>query len=472
MLVNESKVTVRPVIMAGGAGTRLWPLSRAMHPKQFLPLIGEKTMLQQTVERLKGLEVLAPVVICNEEHRFFVAEQLREIDSLGPIILEPKAKNTAPAIALAALLEEDPDTLILILSADHAIKNTRAFNDAVVKALGIAGEGRILTFGVSPSEPHTGYGYIKVGAACGEGFEVDEFREKPDRQTAESYLASGDYYWNSGIFLARVSTYLTELEKYSPEIFGACRESIRFASRDADFIRPDSDKFNNCPSDSIDYAVMEKTNLAAMIAMDCDWSDVGSWSSLWDVSSKDNDGNVCVGDVMLDDTEDTFVRSDDKLVAAVGVRDLVIVVTKDAVLVTHKNCTQNTKHIVAQLKQMDRSEWEVHREVYRPWGKYDSIDKGDRYQAKRITVKPGARLSIQKHHHRAEHWVVVSGTANVTIGDRSFIMQENESTYIPIGEVHSLENPGKVPLEIIEIQTGSYLGEDDIVRLNDIYGRA
>ena len=463
-------MSICPVIMAGGSGTRLWPLSRAAHPKQFLMLHGEDTMLQATVKRLSGLDIQASITICNEEHRFFVAEQLREIDKLGSIILEPVGRNTAPAIALAALTAKD-DPLLLVLAADHVIQDEDAFREAVIRAIPLAEAGKLVTFGIVPSAPHTGYGYIKRGNDVGEGFEVDAFVEKPSSDVAQDYFSSGDYYWNSGMFLFRASNYLEELKKFRPDILEQCQGSVMDVKTDLDFLRIDKDMFESCPAESVDYAVMEKTSHAVVVPMDAGWSDIGSWSSLWDISEKDGEGNSTHGDVILQNTRNSYVRSDNKLVAVIGVDDLVVVSTKDALMVAHKDSVQDVKMITESLKIQARSEWQLSREVYRPWGKYDSIDSGERYQAKRITVKPGAKLSVQMHHHRAEHWVVVSGTARVTNGDKTFLLSENESTYIPVGVVHALENPGKVELELIEVQSGSYLGEDDIVRFEDRYGR-
>lgn len=461
---------IKAVVMAGGSGTRLWPLSRAGHPKQFLALNGEDTMLQATINRLSGLNIQSSVTICNEEHRFFVAEQLREINQLGDIILEPVGRDTAPAIALAALTSDD-DPLLLVLAADHVIQDEAAFVAAVIKARPLAESGKLVTFGIVPKEPHTGYGYIKRGKEHGQGFVVDKFVEKPSSELAQKYVTSGEYYWNSGMFLFRASRYLDELKKFRPRIFEACEASMDGMESDLDFLRVNKEKFIECPSDSVDYAVMENTDDAVVVPMDAGWSDVGSWTSLWDISKKDNNGNVTFGDVLLHNSKGSYVRADDKLVAVIGVEDLVIVSTKDALMVAHKDSVQDAKIIAQQLKDNSRGEWELHREVYRPWGKYDSLDNGDRYQVKRITVKPGAKLSVQMHHHRAEHWVVVSGSAKVTNGDKSFLLSENESTYIPVGVIHALENPGKVELELIEVQSGSYLGEDDIVRFDDIYGR-
>jgi len=463
-------VSICAVIMAGGSGTRLWPLSRASHPKQFLSLHDNATMLQSTVMRLEGLDIQSSVTICNEEHRFFVAEQLRAIDKLGSIILEPVGRNTAPAIALAALSVED-DPLLLVLAADHVIQDEAAFTSAVYAAIPLAEAGKLVTFGIEPNEPHTGYGYIKRGDKKDAGFAVDQFVEKPSIEIAENYVSSGDYYWNSGIFLFKASKYLEELKSFRPDIYEACESSVADMQTDLDFLRVDKEKFESCPSESADYAVMEKTKDAVVVLLDAGWSDIGSWSSLWDISEKDVNGNVTHGDVMLHSSNNSYVRTDGKLVAAIGVDDLVIVSTKDVLMVSHKDSIQDIKVIVDKLKTSSRSEWELHREVYRPWGKYDLIDTGEHYQAKRITVKPGAKLSVQMHNHRAEHWIVVSGEAKVTNGDKTFLLSENESTYIPVGVVHALENPGKKELKLIEVQSGSYLGEDDIVRFEDIYDR-
>lgn len=463
---------IKAVVMAGGSGTRLWPLSRAAHPKQFLALNSDDTMLQATFKRLDGLDIQSSVTICNEEHRFFVAEQLREIDCLGSIILEPVGRNTAPAIALAALsAQEDEDPLLLVLAADHVIQNELEFTKTVMDAIPLAESGKLVTFGIVAHEPNTGYGYIKKGESQGPGFAVDAFVEKPTMQVAKEYLELGDYFWNSGMFLFKASRYLEELNRHRPDIYEACQLSMESISRDNDFLRINQLAFDACPSVSIDYAVMEKTDEAVVIPMDVGWSDIGSWSSLWDISDKDGNGNATYGDVMLHESYNCYTRTDGKLVAVIGADDLVIVSTKDVLVVAHKDSVQDVKVAAQQLKALSRTEWEHHREVYRPWGKYDSIDNGDRYQVKRITVKPGAKLSVQMHHHRAEHWVVVSGTAKVTNGDKTLIMSENESTYIPVGVIHALENPGKDLLEIIEVQSGSYLGEDDIVRFEDIYGR-
>ncbi|CUS47096.1 MAG: mannose-1-phosphate guanylyltransferase ManC [Idiomarinaceae bacterium HL-53] len=466
---------ILPVIMAGGSGSRLWPLSRAAFPKQFLKLNGGGTMLQETLARLKGAEVGAPMVICNEEHRFLTAEQLRQVGQLDHnIILEPVGRNTAPAIALAAFCarQQEQDPLMLVLAADHVIKDTAAFQSAVEAATSHAVAGKLVTFGIVPTGPETGYGYIERGAESGDAFAVARFVEKPNLETAEQYVNNGDFYWNSGMFMFKASRYLEELKAHRPDIYAACEAAIGDTSVDLDFIRVDRDAFMACPEDSIDYAVMEKTSDAVVVPLDAGWSDVGSWSSLWVVSDKDEKGNVHHGDVMAINSNNNYVFAETGLVATVGVDDVVVVQTKDAVLVTKKDQVQDVKKIVEELKAADRSEYKLHREVYRPWGKYDSVDAGARYQVKRITVKPGEKLSIQMHHHRAEHWVVVSGSANITIDDETNLVTENESVYIPIGAVHSLENPGKIPLELIEVQVGAYLGEDDIVRFEDRYGRA
>jgi len=449
----------------------LWPLSRASFPKQFLSLYGNATMLQSTVKRLEGLDVQSTVTICNEEHRFFVAEQLREIDKLGSIILEPIGRNTAPAIALAALSVDD-DPLLLVLAADHVIKDEDAFTRTISSAIPLAESGKLVTFGIKPNEANTGYGYIKRGKKKDVGFTVDQFEEKPSFELAQDYVSSGNYYWNSGMFLFKASKYLEELKSFRPNIYEVCESSMANIQKDLDFLRVDKAKFEACPSESVDYAVMENTKDAVVVPLDSGWSDIGSWSSLWDISEKDVNGNVIHGDVMLHSSNNSYVRTDSKLIAAIGVDDLVIVATKDVLMVSHKGSIQDIKVIVDQLKASRRNEWKLHREVYRPWGKYDLIDTGEHYQAKRITVKPGAKLSVQMHNHRAEHWIIVSGEARVTNGDKTFLLFENESTYIPVGVTHALENPGKEELELIEVQSGSYLGEDDIVRFEDLYGRS
>lgn len=467
---------ILPVIMAGGSGSRLWPLSRALYPKQFLKLNGSGTMLQNTVTRLEGLDCADPMLICNEEHRFIAAEQLRQLGELNHnIILEPAGRNTAPAIALAAFtaVNQGQDPVMLVLAADHIMQQPEAFRKSVAKALPFAEQGKLVTFGIVPTGPQTGYGYIERGAGQGEsGFDVARFVEKPDASTAQQYIDSGKFYWNSGMFLFKASRYLEELKAHRPDIYNACEQAMTDVNADLDFVRVNKDAFLSCPDESIDYAVMENTKDAVVVPMDAGWSDVGSWSSLWEVSEKDTDGNVHHGDVMSHNANNNYVFAETGLVATVGIDDVVIVQTKDAVLVVKKDQVQDVKKVVEALKKEKRSEFQLHREVYRPWGKYDSIDNGARYQVKRITVKPGEKLSIQMHHHRAEHWIVVSGTANVTIDDETAMVTENESVYIPIGSVHSLENPGKIPLELIEVQSGAYLGEDDIVRFEDRYGRA
>ncbi|AWB66763.1 mannose-1-phosphate guanylyltransferase/mannose-6-phosphate isomerase [Saccharobesus litoralis] len=466
---------ILPIIMAGGSGTRLWPLSRSKYPKQFIPLISGHSMLQETALRLSALNAKAPMLICNEDHRFMAAEQMRQIEQNSSIILEPVGRNTAPAIALAAIkaINSGEDPLLLVLAADHDIKQADTFCDVVKSALPLAEAGKLVTFGIVPSHAETGYGYIKRGEPleAEQQFTVDSFVEKPNKTTAEDYLASGQYYWNSGMFLFKASRYLEELKAHRPDIYSACELAMAQEAADLDFVRVNEEAFKACPDDSIDYAVMEKTQDAVVVALDAGWNDVGGFAALWDVKEKDDKGNAFIGDVKSVDTNNTLVVAGEKLIATVGVDDLVVVNTKDAVLVAHKDKCQQVKAIVNQLKADQRSEFEFHREVYRPWGSYDSIDNGERFQVKRITVKPGAKLSVQMHHHRAEHWIVVSGTAKVTNGEQTLLLTENQSTYIPVGVVHALENPGKVPLELIEVQSGSYLGEDDIVRFEDIYGR-
>jgi len=465
---------MKPVVLAGGTGSRLWPKSRAALPKQFLSLTSNSTMLQDTVTRLNGTNAEPPVFICNDAHRFLVAEQLRKknIEHDG-ILLEPVGRNTAPAIALAALhaTKTGNDPVLLVLAADHLIKDQEAFHSAIVKAEALANEGKLVTFGIVPDKPHTGYGYIKAGKVLNVGFEVADFVEKPQPETAKQYVESGDFFWNSGMFMFKASRYIEELGKYNPEMLEVCRRAIETEAPDLDFIRVDSEIFSTCPDDSIDYAVMEKTDSAAMVPLDAGWSDVGSWTSLWETADKDEDGNVCVGDTILEKTRNSYVNAEQRLVSVIGLEDVIVVETKDAVMVAHKDDAQSIKNVVNKLKAEKRPEFEFHREVFRPWGSYDSIDNGARFQVKRITVKPGEKLSVQMHHHRAEHWIVVSGSANVTIDDNTKLVTENESVYIPLGAVHALENPGKIPLELIEVQSGAYLGEDDIVRFSDRYGR-
>ncbi|HEX7368958.1 MAG TPA: mannose-1-phosphate guanylyltransferase/mannose-6-phosphate isomerase [Rhodanobacteraceae bacterium] len=466
-----------PLILSGGGGTRLWPVSRAALPKQFLELAGRGTLFAQTVERTRGVPgVTAPIVVAGDEHRFMVAEQLRQIGIEGAtILLEPMGRNTAPAIALGAVeaIQRDPDAVLLALPADHLIGNANAFAQAVQKAIPLAEQGWLVTFGIRPDRAETGFGYIRRGEALGEGaFRVEKFVEKPDAATARAYLADGAHDWNAGIFLFRASRYLEELEALAPEMLSAVREAHAKATHDLDFIRIEKEAFARAPSDSIDYAVMEKTTRAAVVPIDCQWSDVGSWSALWMAGERDADGNACEGDTLAVDTRNSLLRSHGRhLVAALGVEDLIVVSTPDATLVARRNATQDVKKIVTQLKDSGRSEYALHRLVHRPWGSYDSLESGERFQVKRIVVKPGASLSLQKHKHRAEHWVMVSGTAEVTRNEEVFLLHENESTFIPLGSVHRLRNPGTEPVELIEVQSGSYLGEDDIERLDDVYGR-
>lgn len=472
----KDNLFITPIIMAGGSGSRLWPLSRQLRPKQFLELLGNESLIQQTLARLDGLDVTAPIVITNEEHRFLAAEQLRAIGiQNASLLLEPEGRNTAPAIALGALQAlrngGANDSLLLVLAADHVIQDVDAFQKVVTGAIALAREGRLVTFGIVPTCAETGYGYIQKGRALGEGFEVARFVEKPDKNVATGYFESGDYLWNSGMFLMRADRYLDALRTYAPDILAACEKAIEGASNDLDFVRVDKASFVSCPSDSIDYAVMEKDQQVAVVPLQAGWNDIGSWSALWDVSSKDAQGNVTKGDVITTDCRDSLIYSTHRLVAGVGIEDLMVIETKDAVLVARKDMDQSVKKIVETLKQQQRSEHLNHREVYRPWGKYDSIDMESRYQVKRITVNSGQKLSIQMHHHRSEHWVVVSGTALVGIDGVERLVSENESVYIPLGATHFLSNPGKIPLEVIEIQSGAYLGEDDIVRFEDIYGR-
>jgi len=461
--------------MCGGSGTRLWPLSRALFPKQFIPLVNDTSMLQDTLLRLpeKSKE---PVFICNEEHRFLVAEQVRQLSqSQGTILLEPEGRNTAPAVALAALnaIGKDKDAMLLVLAADHVIKDEKAFHQAISQASKAAQKGKLVTFGIVPTHAETGYGYIKKGIQQAEGtYQVAQFVEKPDQAVASDYLASGDYLWNSGMFLFKASRYLEELAKFRADILEMCEQAMAGVEQDYDFLRPNKSAFLACASESIDYAVMEKTDAAVVIPLDAGWSDVGSYSALWEVCQQDKSKNVLKGDVIAQTTTNSYIHSQNKLIATVGVDNLVVIDTPDAVLVANKDKVQDVKKIVEQLKVDNRPEAVLHREAYRPWGKYDSIDKGERFQVKRITVKPGAKLSVQMHHHRAEHWIIVSGTAKVTINEKTVLLTENQSTYIPVGSVHALENPGVLPLEMIEVQSGSYLGEDDIVRFEDRYGRA
>jgi mannose-1-phosphate guanylyltransferase / mannose-6-phosphate isomerase len=462
-----------PVVLSGGSGTRLWPLSRELYPKQLLPLVGERTMLQETVQRLEGLEAAAPIVVCNDAHRFLVAEQLRQRKVVPQaIILEPMGRNTAPAIALAALSAK-PHAMLLVLPADHVIRDVTAFHSAIRTAIPAAQAGKLVTFGIVPTAPEPGYGYIKAGEGGSTPgvHSIAQFIEKPDSARAAQFLATGGYYWNSGMFLFRADRFLQELERHAPDILKSTTAALAGAAPDLDFVRVDAVAFEACRSDSIDYAVMEKTGEAVVVPLAAGWSDVGSWSALHEALPADARGNVAKGDVLFEDSDGCYFYSESRLVAAVGLKDHVVVETKDAVLVAPKDRVQNVKALVARLKAEGRYEHSLHREVYRPWGSYDSIDNGHRFQVKRLTIKPGAQLSLQLHHHRAEHWIVVSGTARITCGEKVFLLEENQSTYIPIGERHRIENPGKIPLHIIEVQSGSYLGEDDIVRFEDRYGR-
>jgi mannose-1-phosphate guanylyltransferase/mannose-6-phosphate isomerase len=463
---------INPVILSGGSGTRLWPLSREQYPKQLLSLIGERSLLQQTIKRLDGMEHVAePLLVCNEAHRFLIAEQLRQLDKApSDIILEPFGRNTAPALTLAALalMKSAPDdALMLVMPADHVIQNVDAFRAAMKEGVVLAEKGRLVTFGIVPTAPETGYGYIKKA----ENYAVAAFVEKPDAATAEGYINSGEYLWNSGMFMMLASAWLAELNRFHPAMLEACKAAYDEGRRDGEFFRINATAFGSCQSNSIDYAVMEETDKAAVVSLDAGWSDIGAWSSLWEASAQDPQGNVIQGDVHAYDSRNSLLISQHRFLAAVGLEDIIVVETPDAVLVVHKDCAQNVKQVVDHLKQAKRSEHQIHRRAYRPWGYYEGVDAGPRFQVKRLMVKPGASLSLQMHHHRAEHWIVVSGTARVTKGDEVFMLTENQSTYIPLGTTHRLENPGNIPLEIIEVQSGSYLGEDDIVRFEDRYNR-
>jgi len=467
-----------PVVLSGGSGSRLWPLSRTLLPKQFLPLVSGKTMLQETLLRLGGIAGMkGPVLVCSNDHRFLAAEQLREINvTASAQILEPAGRNTAPAVAVAALyvMETDPDGVMLVLPADHLIRNVTRFHEIVGNAAAAAGNGRLVTFGIVGREPETGYGYIERGAPLEKTercFRVARFVEKPDEARAHEFIASGRFYWNSGMFVFKASRYLEELGKYRKDILDAAKAAWTASTRDLDFVRLDDKAFMASPSESIDYAVMEKTDDAVVVEADIGWSDIGSWTALWQAGPPDAAGNVTVGDVHADDIHNCYVRAEHRLVAAVGVKDLIIVETSDAILVTHKDRSQEVKRVVDALKAKQRDEYLIHKRVYRPWGYYEGLDSADRFQVKRIMVKPGSKLSLQMHHHRAEHWIVVSGTARVIRGDETLLLSENQSTYIPLGAKHRLENVGKMPLHMIEVQSGSYLGEDDIVRLEDDYKR-
>ncbi|CDL00676.1 mannose-1-phosphate guanyltransferase; putative capsular polysaccharide biosynthesis protein [Magnetospirillum gryphiswaldense MSR-1 v2] len=455
--------TLIPVILSGGAGTRLWPLSRELRPKQLLKLNSDQSLLQETAGRLGG----RPMVVCNQEHRFIVAEQLRELE-MEPraIVIEPVGRNTAPAVAVTALLAA-PEALLLVMPSDHQVRDVAAFHQAVDQAIPLAQAGQLVTFGIQPTEANTGYGYIK----CGDGFAVEKFVEKPDRATAEAYLASGSYLWNAGIFLFQAKTYLEELVAQHPAMVEQCRAALDQGGSDLFFFRLAEEPFAAISGQSIDYAVMENTSRAAVVPVDMGWSDIGSWSALWQESPHDGNGNVLLGDVIAEGVDNCYVRADDRLVAAIGVRDLIVVATDDAVLVADKAHDQDVKKVVERLKAVGRSEASQGSRTWRPWGWFQTIDDGHRYRVKHIQVNPGAKLSLQKHWHRSEHWVVVTGTALVTCGDSTFTLRENESTFIPAGTVHRLENPGKLPLRMIEVQSGEYVGEDDIVRIDDDYGR-
>jgi mannose-1-phosphate guanylyltransferase/mannose-6-phosphate isomerase len=469
---------IHPIILSGGAGSRLWPLSRALFPKQLLALTGERSLIQETVARAAGDGFGPPLIVCNVEHRFLIAEQMREAGvKPSAIVLEPEGRNTAPAAAIAALLvaKQDPDTLMLLMPADHVIRDTAAFCRAVDQAAAAAREGHLVTFGITPDAPETGYGYIRKESAlpslrgC---YAVAQFVEKPDAATAASYVASGEYSWNSGMFLFQASTFLAELEKLEPDLLADCRAAVQAGKQDLDFFRLDAQAFAKARSISIDYAVMERTDKAALVPVQMGWSDIGSWDSLWSATARDQAGNAMKGDVLHYGARNSYLRSEGPLVAAVGVENMVVVATTDAVLVSHKSASQDVKQIVERLKAQGRELHNSHRKVFRPWGSYEGIDTGPTHQVKHITVNPGAKLSLQMHHKRAEHWIVVSGEAQVTCGDRVFPLKENESTYIPLGAKHRLENLGPEPLHLIEVQSGSYLGEDDIVRFEDTYGRS
>lgn len=469
-----------PVVLAGGSGSRLWPLSRQNYPKQFLALSSQNSMLQDTLARLDGLEHSAPIIVSNQNHRFIVAEQMRQSGcDQSRIILEPLARNTAPAIVLAALSavadyagdNGHDDPVLLVLAADHYIAQTDVFHQAIQNAQHLAEQGHLVTFGITPTHPETGYGYIHTGAPLGAGFKLNAFREKPDTQTAQAYLDSGEYLWNSGMFMFKASVFLAEVQRLCPQLLQDCERALAAAETDAYFTLIPELEFSQCLAESVDYAVMEHTDKGAVVALDAGWSDLGSWASIYDAGEHDEHQNSVRGDVLLHDTHNTLVHSHHRLVGTVGVQNLVVVETADAVLIANKDDTQAVREIVDQLKAKQRPEYLAHPKVHRPWGHYETVDKGERYQVKRIFVAPGESLSLQMHYHRAEHWVVVSGTALVRCGDEERLLSENQSTYIPLGVKHSLSNPGKVPLELIEVQSGAYLGEDDIVRFDDRYGR-
>jgi len=465
---------ITPVILSGGSGTRLWPLSRKLYPKQFINLINETTLFQDTILRVPD-NIEKPLIICNEDHRFIVAEQLRQINKKSNgIILEPVGKNTAPAIAIAALheIKKNPDSILLVLSADHIIQDIKSFHESIEIAKNLAENDQLVTFGISPNGPETGYGYIETNnELSNEYLNIKSFTEKPDEKTAKKYIKRGNYLWNSGMFMFKASRYLNELKKYEPEIFTCCQNSIETEYKDKDFIRLNNEQFSQCQEKSIDYAVMERTDHAVVVPLDTYWSDIGSWDKLFEINKKDKNGNIYQGDVLANNVNNSYILSTNRLISAVGVSDLVIVETKDAVLIAEKKNAQGIKDIVNILNQEQRSESEIHRKVYRPWGSYESIEYGNCFQVKRIKVNPRSKLSLQKHQYRAEHWIVISGEALVTCGNNTFNLKSNQSTFIPQGEIHRLENQGKSVLEIIEIQTGDYLGEDDIIRLEDDYKR-
>jgi len=465
------------VILSGGSGTRLWPLSRKQYPKQYLPLVGDNTMLQETILRLNGLDNLAdPIIICNVDHRFLVAEQCQQIDiKNATILLEPIGRNTAPAIAAAALqsIKHANDSILLILSADHIIQDIKAFHEAIRIATRQAQQGKLTTFGIVPIDANTGYGYIKSSKNNNDGaYKVEQFVEKPDIKTAESYLKQGNYLWNSGMFMFKANTLIDELTIHSPDIFNSVNDAVNKATQDLDFVRLDKQAFESSPSDSIDYALMEQSNNVVVVPLDAQWNDIGSWSALYNIGEKDNNGNVIKGDVFTEETTNTYINASHHMVATIGIQDLIIVDTPNATLISSKEKVQEVKKIVKQLQQQNREEQFCHRKVYRPWGWYDSIEMGVHFQVKRLHVNPGAKLSLQMHHKRAEHWVVVSGIATAINGNNTLTLLKGDSTYIPIGTTHGLENKTSEPLEIIEVQSGTYLGEDDITRFEDIYGRA
>lgn len=475
-------ITVKPVILSGGSGTRLWPLSRQLHPKQLLPLVGEQTLLQNTITRLENFPDVSDsvMIVCNDAHRFLVAEQLREINvKADALLLEPVGRNTAPALTLAAIANREAgfDDILLVMPADHVIQDVKTFQQILTQGTALAAQDTLVTFGIVPTKAETGYGYIKQGELIEDkSFIIDQFVEKPDAKTAQEYLDSGQFLWNSGMFMMKSSIWLEQIGQHAPAILTACEKAYGNGKAELDFYRIDEEAFTACPSDSIDYAVAEKmvadsATKAAVVRLDAGWSDVGAWSELWNIGDKDKAGNVKQGDVVTIDSENSMLISEHRLIAAVGLKDTVVIETADAILVAHRDQVQNVKEVVEWIKAEGRNEHLNHRCVYRPWGNYDSIDVGERYQVKRITVSPGGVLSLQMHHHRAEHWIVVSGTAKVTRGDETFLVSENESTFIPLGTKHRLENIGTIPLEMIEVQSGSYLGEDDIVRFEDIYGR-